>query len=219
MNTERIREYIEERIEELKYIEENEKDTTVHASECLEHFEAILSELPMSNTKAPNGLTIERMREIIKGVLSFDTRLEEGEADAVTGTIINHPEIKSLFEQKECEVRGNKVNNWGGGWHMQWGCSCKSGYCLNYMQKYCEHCGAELIWPTNEPTKTIEAVEQGEVKPPYIVKDEVKDFRCNIMHCLLLSPKCKRCKHFLGHHEQGKSIRCGYGVNKEGKGE
>jgi hypothetical protein len=49
-------------------------------------------------------VTEEKFREILSTILRDDTGLESGECGAITGTIVNHPEIKSLFE-------GNRIQD------------------------------------------------------------------------------------------------------------
>jgi len=131
-----------------------------------------------------NKITEEKMREIIGKILISDTGLSSGECDAVTGTIINHPEIKSLFETKVDNVQYSPD--------------------IDAMD--------EVMRPA--PVAEYEVIEYEITRSnefsSYVTRCEKRDDRIWFVGGV----NCENCRHFAGHEVEGESIRCAHKFNK-----
>jgi hypothetical protein len=184
-------------------------------------------------------ITAERMREILSAILRDDTVLDSYDCDAVTGTIVNHPEIKGLLECEEVEHClysdvYNKVDlDQYDSTLNKYRCPVCGEFSLCKDNVACGmgNCGAPLIWPTElltDVSKTIEppapvaeyeifevqqtALETGDPVCEYIGDCAVGCMFCEL-HC-----KTNGKQNFAGHEVEGKSIRCKHKFNEGGEG-
>lgn len=168
----------------------------------------------------PN-LTETRMREILSTILRDDAVLDSYVCDAVTATIINHPEVKSLFEKKsddeDCKDCGNMLMD-------------EQEHCDRCNKPICESCGLtdnethtgtfcrECCEPT-EATKEREP-EYEVIEYTFLSNADFSHFDtpCNNDGQIRFigGISCEACKHFAGYETYGKSIRC---MHKHNEGE
>jgi hypothetical protein len=159
-------------------------------------------------------LTELRMREILSTILRDDTMLDSYDCDAVTGTIVNHPEIKSLFECEGREVLSVHKSETMQGILKGICPSCPSIVYtndLNYL-KCC--CGQKLIWPTEATKESEVEYEVIEYETAILMGISICETRCANTGSMVNSLACKSCKYFAGHEVEGKSVRCKHRFNE-----
>jgi hypothetical protein len=178
-------------------------------------------------------ITEERMREILdemfdkhKDILDENHHhcgLESGEFECMRDDLMDHPEIKSLFEKDDKDQVCQDVVN----------------YDYRYIKK---EIGVLLKTLCNRPADDVVRYMQALIKvlsrptepPAPVAEYEVIEYEDKWLQTSLPfhSTRCKRdnviyvggkfctgmCSHFAGHEVEGESVRCAHRFNVGGEG-
>jgi predicted RNA-binding Zn-ribbon protein involved in translation (DUF1610 family) len=161
-------------------------------------------------------ITEERFKDIL---LSLEIDYEQ------ISILLNHPEIKILFESSEgkfvdksCKMDMEMSERE----HMYRCPSCmeKNVFGVEEGYDYCPYCGQKLIWPTEPPAPVAEYEvikyfkdENGllETICPHNMSGGGSNPQSTVGH----NHSCCACTHFAGHELEGKSIRCKHKFNNQ----